>query len=662
MRERSPNAVFAALATLLLICGLCANAQQDGANRGTQTRVPQKYALLVGIDNYKYSDRISSLTGSLNDVEDIRAVLVGKFQFQPENILVLKDTQATHAAIINAIQAHLIAKAHAGDIVIFHYSGHGSQMKDVTGKMISGLDETIVPYDSRDPGNKVFDISGAELHPLLVQLASKTKNLTFILDSCHSGTLVRGARVRGIPADTRTPPPLPPGTLSGTRGVGATEGSPEPKFAFISAASSRESAFEYFAEGKSHGALTYFLTRQMRASSGGVTYRDIMDGVAGNVTANYPAQHPSLEGAEPDQHVLGDSMSLARDYVGASPSSLDVHHVTLDIGQLEGATVGSVYDVYLPGSKTFAPPEKAAGRVQVASVGTVTSDATLLSSGKILPASRAVEREHRYGSMRMRLFIEGLEESTTLQSIRSALRPVKYIEVVDDPTLCNMQLRQQGNKIETLAADSTTLSPPVAINDPTMVERVVGQLMSWAKWFNILSIRNAHSEIDLRFTLKDSRTRDPMARIGRADAGVTEGEMVDTTLTNYSERDVYVAVLDLSSDGSISVVYPSQQGAKEVLKPAAALMQSFKTFVPKGRSNVTDILKVFASYKPIDLTPLTQGQIRNIGDDSAELDPLQQLLMDSSGVSRGLTPVLNKPVELGSWTTIQRVLVVKRPH
>src|SRR5215472_6009533 len=182
-------------------------AQSAVASSAAPAAGVTKLALLVGINNYKYPERISPLAGSLNDVEDMRQVLITKFEFPPENITVLKDSEATHAAIIQAIQNDLLAKAKAGDIVVFHYSGHGSQMKDVTGKMISGLDETIVPYDSR--GGQVFDISGAELHPLLLQLARKTKNLTYILDSCHSGTLVRGARVRGVDADTRNPPPLP---------------------------------------------------------------------------------------------------------------------------------------------------------------------------------------------------------------------------------------------------------------------------------------------------------------------------------------------------------------------------------------------------------------------------------------------------------------------
>src|SRR5215813_3011208 len=55
-----------------------------------------KLALLVGINNYKYSDRISPLGGSINDIEEMRQLLIGKFEFPSENVLVLKDAQATH--------------------------------------------------------------------------------------------------------------------------------------------------------------------------------------------------------------------------------------------------------------------------------------------------------------------------------------------------------------------------------------------------------------------------------------------------------------------------------------------------------------------------------------------------------------------------------------
>ncbi len=610
---------------------------------------PKKLALLIGINTYKYPDRVSPLAGSINDVEDMRQLLIGKFQFLPENILVLKDSQATHAAIIEAIKGHLIAKAQQGDIVVLHYSGHGSQMKDVTGKMISGVDETIVPYDSRDPGGKVFDISGAELHPLLVQLASKTTNLTFILDSCHSGTLVRGARVRSIPMDTRTPPPM-----SATREVGTKPTEATPKFAFLSAATSKESAFEHSANGADHGAFTYFLTQQLRTSRAGATYRDIMDVVIGNVTANYPLEHPSLEGAEPDQHVFGDGSSIAKIYITASPSALTTGRVTLDVGQIDGATVGSIYDVYAPGTKNLAPPNQPVARIKIVSSDPQKSEATVFSGGKVAAGSRAVEREHRYGSARLRVLVEGPADSPTLQAVKQSLQKLSYVEITDLPAACNMQVRESGGKIMTLAADASTLSTPVAVTSPSAADRVTEQVKLWAKWFSVLSIRNPSSDMKISFTISGKQTRDPLARVGKADMGVREGDTIEATIRNDAERDVYIAMLDLSSDGSISVVYPTIEGAKEVLKPGLTFSKSFNTFVPKGRSTVTDILKVFASYKPIALTVLTQPAIRGISD-----DPLQQLLNESAGQTRGITAVGSKPLDLGTWTTVQRTLVVK---
>jgi Caspase domain len=602
---------------------------------------------------------VPTLAGSLNDVDDMRQVLIGKFEFRPENILVLKDAEATHAAIINAIKTQLIAKAKAGDIVIFDYSGHGSQMPDVTGTMISGRDETIVPYDSRDPQNKVFDISGGELHPLLQQLAAKTNNVTFILDSCHSGTLVRGARVRGIAEDTRTPPPLPKESSPQlTRSVGAMEGT-EPKFAFIAAASSKESAFEQQAEGKDHGALTYFLTRQLRAARAGATYRDIMDVVAGSVNANNPAQHPALEGAEADQQIFGDATSLARSYVVASPSSWDSQHVTLGVGEVEGATVGSLYDIFPPGSRKFASPETAMARVRISSVGDSTSEAVPVSGGKVLPASRAVEREHRFADRQVRLFLDGPGSSPVLVSIKSALAKVKYIALVDKPTLCNLQLRLEANQLTVLAADATPLSPPVAAADPEASTHIVDELKSWANWFSVLSIHNAQSDITLRIALKAGKSRDVIAGIGRANLTVKDGDSVEATVTNLSGRDIYVAMLDLSSDGSVSVIYPPVQGEDEVLKSGTALVRSFHASVPKGRPSVSDVIKVFASYKPIDLLPLTQGRIRAVEGEQIVSDPVQELLMDSVGITRGLTPILTEPVELTTWTTSQASLVVR---
>ncbi len=630
----------------------------------TPPDAPTKLAVLVGINEYGNPQQISPLAGSINDVEDMYQLLTTKFGFLPENIKVLKGPAATHANIIAAIQNNLIARAKPGDIVVFHFSGHGSQMKVVTGKKISGLDETIVPYDSRDLKGKVFDISGAEIHGLLLQLEKKTQYVTFILDSCHSGTFVTGMRtiggprVRAIEADTRTPPPPPLYAAATTRGLTTNDSEAPLKYAFIAAATSRESAYEHVTEGKEHGALTYFLTQQLRASRAGVTYRDIMDSVIANVNANYPAQHPQLEGTEADQYVFGDSGSVARSYVAVSP--LDGKRTKLSVGQVEGATVGSIYEVYPPGSRKFTLPEKPVARVQLTKVDAFESEGNISSGGKVAPSSRAVERNHRFGSLRMRVYFEDLQASPALQSIKNALPPFKQIEVVNDPAACHLHLRQVQGNIHTLSADLTTLNPPIAADEPALVSKSVERIKQWAKFFNVLSIRNAQSGIDLQFTLNANQTRDVMARVGRPDMGIWAGEEVEATLKNNSERDIYVAILDLSSDGSIDIVYPKEQGAHEVLTPGSTLTRKLgSACVPKGRSRVTDILKVFASFKPIDLGPLTQGQIRGDPMESGEPDPLQDLLMDSNGLTR---QVREDPTALGTWTTVQRLLAVKRKN
>jgi Caspase domain len=669
-------ALFLALLTLTVSCARDRNTQQDG--RVTNPPVPAsapaaappegppnpinnggptKLALLVGINEYKYPDRVSPLAGSINDVEDMKAILVGKFEFPSENILVLKDGQATHAGIIAAIQTHLIAKAKKDDIVVFHYSGHGSQMKDVTGKKISGLDETIVPYDSRDPDGQVFDISGAELHGLLLQLAAKTKNITFILDSCHSGTLVRAARaarIRSIPPDERKPPERLPSYAIVTRNLGEAGADPAIRYAFIAATTSRENAFEHFADAKEHGALTYFLGRQLRNAGAGATYRDIMDNVSGMVTANYPSQHPQLESAGADQFVFGDASSLSRTFINSSP--LRPSFVLLAAGEVQGVSMDSVYDVYRPGSKKFAQPEKPIASVQITKVDPFTSEAKIMSGANIPAFSRAIEKEHGYGSRRLRVYFDGLEASPRLQSINAALTSQPYVEMVNDPAICHVQIRETGNKVMTLAADATTLSPPVPSDAPNLVDRLTQQIKGWAKWFNILGINNPQSDLEIQFSIKASETRDPLARVGKPDAGLFEGEHIDVNVKNASAKDLYVSILDLSSDGSISIIYPQIAGSSEVLTPGSTLTQTFRTEVPKGRSVVSDVLKVFASTKPIDLSALRDGPIREIPPDAG---PLQALLQDAAGSLRSVVPVGSK-VSSGGWATAQRVIIIKR--
>ena len=355
---------------------LSANQQNEG---------PQKLALLIGINDYK-SPQIRDLNGCLNDVERIKTLLLTKYEFPEENILTLANEQATHDAIINSIKNHLIARAKKGDIVVLSYSGHGSNMKDISGDEIDNLDETIVPYDSRTP-NK-FDIRDDQINGMLRDLTQKTANVTLIMDCCCSGANTRAAEmIRNIPTDDREPPPQQDYELS-TRNIGDGESgfrNESLNYVAIAACRADERASEYSHSGKSYGMLTYFLTEEIETAGSSVTYRDVLDNVRGNVNAINRMQHPQLEGANADNYLFSEESSIPQPYVLASPHSEDKAKVILKGGRILGFTDYSIFEIYAPNTKKFQPPNESIAKVEITNVKDKTSEAIYLS-GNYIPA------------------------------------------------------------------------------------------------------------------------------------------------------------------------------------------------------------------------------------------------------------------------------------
>ncbi|MGA7934497.1 MAG: caspase family protein [Kovacikia sp.] len=157
----------------------------------------RKLALLVGINAYPENSQFSALQGCVTDVELQRQLLIYRFGFTPADILTLTDANATRQGILTAFEEHLIKQAKPGDVVVFHYSGHGSQIADPDKDEADGLNSTFVPIDSTlptgfpDTGGFVKDIMGHTLFLLMRALA--TENVSVVLDSCHAGGGTRGS-------------------------------------------------------------------------------------------------------------------------------------------------------------------------------------------------------------------------------------------------------------------------------------------------------------------------------------------------------------------------------------------------------------------------------------------------------------------------------------
>jgi Caspase domain/Domain of unknown function (DUF4384) len=190
----------ATLATLGL-----SQLQADRYGQMLAQSTPRKRALLVGINRYNDRKWIS-LEGAENDVQLQKELLVHRFGFAEGDIKLLLGQDATYENILERFQTFLIDWAQPGDVVVFHFSGHGSSVADPENALGTGRVSTIVPVDSQLPnsypntGGEVNDITGHTLWLLMRSL--KTENVTFVLDSCHSGGARKGVlTVRSRPGD-----------------------------------------------------------------------------------------------------------------------------------------------------------------------------------------------------------------------------------------------------------------------------------------------------------------------------------------------------------------------------------------------------------------------------------------------------------------------------
>src|SRR5690606_21893459 len=119
------------------------------------------------------------------DARRFASLLQSRFGFEKDDIVVLTGARGTTDAIIEAINRHLIARTMPGDVAVFLFTGHGSQVLDLDGDEEDGLDEVICPWDhdwQRVESWFTDDILGN----MMARLSHA--NALVVVDSCHAGT------------------------------------------------------------------------------------------------------------------------------------------------------------------------------------------------------------------------------------------------------------------------------------------------------------------------------------------------------------------------------------------------------------------------------------------------------------------------------------------
>lgn len=271
-------------------------------------------ALLVGINDYAPAGQGGpDLEGCLNDVQNVANTFnaLGIMHAKPNQMHILTDTRATRDNILNELK-WLVTGAVEGDLLVFYYSGHGSQVLELFGDEEDWRDETICPHDFETAGM----IKDDDLRRIF-SCVSTGANLEVILDSCHSGTGTRLAlaldtlprelsfTVRFVepPLDygffLEKDPTIPlRGILKPIVGKKEAVNVPELNHTLWAACKDNELAGEAAIDGKKQGVFSYSFCKVLRRA-GMETPRKTL----GSLMAEYVktlgfSQHPRLEGTE----------------------------------------------------------------------------------------------------------------------------------------------------------------------------------------------------------------------------------------------------------------------------------------------------------------------------------------------------------------------------
>lgn len=275
----------------------------------------RKLALLVGINQYP---QWPALTGCITDVELQQELLIYRFGFQPEDVLILTDQQATRENIETAFVEHLIGQAKPGDVVVFHFSGYGNFLQEQetsqageeesspiiqnskfsTTAARSAIQNSLIPVDASVSSKGVSGVNLLLEETLWLLLRSlKTDRVTTVLDTSFTDPSISGFTPPLLGnLRVRSRPPLPAEQLTAeefafqkqlqqnflTTGLPRPQKTPRPGI-ILAASGPNQIAAEVQWNGFSAGLFTYTLTQHLWQATPTSTIQVSLNRVAGVV-------------------------------------------------------------------------------------------------------------------------------------------------------------------------------------------------------------------------------------------------------------------------------------------------------------------------------------------------------------------------------------------
>jgi hypothetical protein len=669
--------------------------------------------LLVGVTKY-YNVRQADLSGPANDVRLMRELLEKSYQFPPDAIVTLAESEGrldrrpTRENIEREFH-NLAETAREGDQIVILLCGHGArQPADPGNHEPDGINEIFLPADVSKwngfPDKVPKAIEDKELANWLEAITTKKAHVWILFDCCHSGTMARGSEVvRELPPGLLVPEEELKKARDTATKRNKTRGGPgertaafvprEPSDYLVAVYACREHEQEPESpqppDGSPeqyYGLLTYSVVEiltKSAASKTPLTYRELVQRIQVRYAARpqgYPT--PLVEGKGQGRVVLGTNQPIRPSWLLSKRN--DKYRV--NAGNLHGLTNGSILAVYSPlGTEVDT---KLLGHVRVTSAEPFESrvepcayqNSPLVTDLPPLSTCQPVAID--YGLRRFKVAIQvPAAQVATRQQISKALAPLAsekdgLVTIVEDPRQAEWLIRLEKGNLQLIEASGNRA--PFALPGPQssdLAEALRHNLEKVYRASNLIGISGRFEEQRYRGALgvnvevevlrhKDEKA--PGEVLPRPVDGwrFRPGDFVSFRLKNRSDSPtVDVTLLIVGSDFQIHPFYPKQGELAKSLKPG----DSIDTPPPPGR--ISDeppfgpecliVIAVPARNPPANFTALAQDGLTRArsADESKSLQsPLGELLesaMFRSGARGPLTPSVTEKhgMRVLTWTT-----------
>lgn len=558
---------------------------------------PAVRAVFVGVDDYLYSETkvkgagFADLHGAVGDVGRIKDALAAAYGLDLDRpagdcrsanavSVTLTDHCATRAAILAALDERIDASA-AGDTLVFYFAGHGSQIvDDQLFDQASGMNDTILPTDARQPGAAVeAEILDREIKVFVDRATANGVNVVTIFDSCHSGTATRAPRGGVDPGQPRYAPVLvrhgvtraaaAPAKGAWTRGAGRA---PPGYRVHLAAAADSEQAREVAAApgaiGRRAGvfttALAATLTRMPSA-----TFGDIAAETRLLVMERGSAlQTPQAEGALSARFGRGRAGAALYD---ASPND---GSVTLTGGLVAGMTRGSRFALFAGSTAALEPGSVPLATGAVSRVDATSATLRLESAVPLPGAMVAREVEHAPGDTVLLLRNAG-DTATDRRLIADAVAGMKGARIAE-PALLMVVTPPKRRDAVLLTHDLKLVARLGAVDDAAFAERLREALGGVSRAQGLLTLHNVARHADVGFCVDGDTDHDPF---GCAAPGKTVkvGQPAKVSVVNAeaSPRCFYVLAIDQALQ-TMALMPP--EGSRD--PPVGAGQPLQRSFVP----------------------------------------------------------------------------------